>query len=269
MTEAGKRFPSVVAEAPQSTLLAFDFDGTLARIVPDPDTVSMVERSAAALERLAPVVGRIAIISGRPVRLLERAARVADRPALSRAVILGQYGAERLDVETGRRIDPPIPPGIAAARGEVMEILADMPGARLEDKGRAIAAHVRQCANPERALAGLATPMRLIAERHGLILEPGRLVWELRSATVTKGDALRDLVQQEKVRAVLMAGDDLGDLAAFDALADFADRGIATCALVSGSHELPQLADQADILCDGPDGVAAWLESLANAIVSD
>ena len=73
------------------------------------------------------------------------------------------------------------------------------------------------------------------------------------------------LVDEVDPLEVLFAGDDLGDMAAFDALGQIAARR-GTCAVVSGSPEAPEVAARADVLCDGPDGVAAWLTALADTV---
>lgn len=263
-TLAAEAFPAAVRKDPGRALLAFDFDGTLAHMNPDPEAVSLVEESASALEQLTGLGVDLALISGRPVDTLVRLGRLQERPAFSQATILGQYGIERLDLATGERRIPPIPVEIDRARPELAQLVADHPGAYLEDKGRALAVHVRRMPDPEAAQAALSEPVHQLAERHGLQVEPGRLVWEVRAASADKGDALRELIRQHQPRAVLMAGDDLGDLAAFAALAEAAKRGIYTCALVSDSQEQPELRRYADVLCDGPDGVAAWLQHLVS-----
>ncbi|HOA27661.1 MAG TPA: carboxyl transferase domain-containing protein, partial [Arachnia sp.] len=91
-------------------------------------------------------------------------------------------------------------------------------------------------------------------------------VLELRASSLTKGDALRELVRETGASAVAMCGDDLGDLPAFDVLDELRAEGLATCAVVAASAEQPALAHRADVLCEGPEGVAAWLAELARAV---
>lgn len=255
-----------VAADPKNALLAFDFDGTLSHMHPDPEKVSLAPASAAQLETLGDLVGQVAIISGRSVEAIGRLADAANEPGLAHAIILGQYGIERWDVAEDELREPPIPENVLRAKAELAEVMEGIPGGYLEDKGRAIAAHTRRCPNPEQTLADLEAPVREIAERHQMVVEPGRLVWELRSTTIDKGDALRELVAELSPTSVLMAGDDLGDLAAFKVLEELAEQGVTTCALVSGSAEQPILASHADVLCDGPDGVSAWLRMLVERI---
>lgn len=279
-THAGAAFAQVVAASPTKTLLAFDFDGTLAHIVQRPQDARMVEASADALETLANAGIQIAIISGRPVDTIVELADAHNRPGLKNAMIFGQYGAEHLNMATGTRHIPQPPEGITQARAELEAAIASHPGAHVEDKGLAIAAHVRETANPDEVFLQIEDDARNIASAHNLTVEPGRYVWELRGATVTKGDALAALIEEVQPEVVAFAGDDLGDLAAFAVLEDLRAAANmpgegattapppATCIVISGSAEAPQLQDLADILCDGPDGVAKWLRAIAAQVVS-
>ena len=94
------------------------------------------------------------------------------------------------------------------------------------------------------------------------MLHSGRLVWELRPPGHDKGRALRSVV--EDAPAVLYAGDDRGDLPAFEEVARLRSEGVAAVSVCSDSVETPDVVrDAADLLVDGPRGVVELLESLA------
>lgn len=270
VTEAGRIFPDLFAAHPEGALLALDFDGTLAHLVPDPEDSRMHDDSAKALAALGGALGQLAIITGRAVAAVRRLGRLDERPGLERIVVLGQYGVERWDAATGELQQPETGDGVAAAKRDLVSLLAELAaagrpvaGVHLEDKGRAIGVHTRRADDPEAALAVLESEVRRIGVAHGLHAEPGRLVIELRASTRTKGDALGALVSECSPSLVAMVGDDLGDLPAFELLPALRERGIACCAVVSSSEEQPALAEVADVVCDGPDGVAEWLAELA------
>mgnify|MGYP000157839530 CR=1 FL=1 len=65
--------------------------------------------------------------------------------------------------------------------------------------------------SPPQTIARVNRPYNEL-KGHGLVLEPGRSVLELRASSLTKGDALRELVRETGASAVAMCGDDLGDL---------------------------------------------------------
>ncbi|MFZ1382209.1 MAG: trehalose-phosphatase [Scrofimicrobium sp.] len=268
---SGSRFEEALSSNPRDSLLAFDFDGTLSRIVPRAEDARMVEESAEALARLARSGVQVAIISGRPIDTLLELSRAAEKPGLASSLIFGHYGAERLDLATGERSSPAPPRGISEAKRELVELLKQYPGATLEDKGLAVAAHFRNSSNRDVDFESAGARVREIAEHNELTVEPGRYVWELRGPTVTKGDALRELVIERRPSSVMFAGDDLGDIAAFEALAQIgnSEDGPVTCAVVARSNEAAELEKYADILCEGPGGIAAWLTALAASISAD
>ena len=79
------------------------------------------------------------------------------------------------------------------------------------------------------------------------------------------GQALRTLVRQRRPSAVMFCGDDLGDVAAFEAVRALRGEGVPGFTVFSGSAEVSALAERADVVVDGPDGVVALLGSLAGA----
>lgn len=268
VTPEARHFLEAAAAHPGDVLLALDFDGTLAPIVDDPDDSRLLPESAAQLARLGEKLGHIAIITGRPVSAVRRLGDLDDRDGLGNLVVLGQYGVERWDAATGRESGEEVPAGVAQALGELQAVTAGHEGVHLEDKGRAIGVHTRRATDPDATLRELEPAVRMIAEQHSLTVEPGRYVLELRSSTTTKGDALLALVEETGAKVVAMCGDDLGDIPAFRATHELRDRGLIACTVASASEEQPMLAANADVVADGPAGVAEWLRALADAVDS-
>jgi trehalose 6-phosphate phosphatase len=64
---------------------------------------------------------------------------------------------------------------------------------------------------------------------------------------------------------VLFFGDDLGDLAAFAAVRALRDQGTPGATVVSAAPESELAKDEGDFTVDGPDGVAEFLDALADA----
>ena len=63
--------------------------------------------------------------------------------------------------------------------------------------------------------------------------------------------------------AVLFAGDDLGDLAAYAAVEELRAQGVPGVTVCSRSAEVTALAERADLVVDGPAGVVALLRELS------
>ena len=70
------------------------------------------------------------------------------------------------------------------------------------------------------------------------------------------------------MKVVVFVGDDLGDLAAFDAVDRFRAEGTPGLLVCSGSTEVTALADRADLVVDGPDGVVSLLGVVADALTN-
>jgi trehalose 6-phosphate phosphatase len=270
VTPAGRAGLAALLTDPAGALLAFDFDGTLAPIVDDPAQAWAYEEAVHALSRLGPHVRALAVITGRRAEAAVRLGRFAGAAGLEALVVLGGYGGERWDPATGRgsAVDPG--PGMARVREELPGVLAAAgapAGTWVEDKGSAVAVHTRQAADPDSALARLVEPLAALARRHGLMVEPGRLVLELRPPGVDKGSALRSYAAECEARSVLFAGDDLGDLPAFQAVEQLRRRGVPGVTVCSGSAEAPAVAARADLVVDGPSGVAELLNALGARII--
>jgi trehalose 6-phosphate phosphatase len=270
-TAAGRVAWQRLQARPDRVLLAFDFDGTIAPIVPDPAQAYAHPDVVAVLGRLGRHLGAVAVVTGRPVREVLRLGGFAGAAGLGRLRILGQYGVERWRADTDRIEEPPPSEGIAAARDRLPGLLAelDLADAHLEDKGRAIGVHVRRLPDPAAAFDRLREPLHRLADAEGLQLEPGRMVYELRGRGVDKGDAVRSLVEEVDAEVVVFAGDDLGDLPAYDAVEALrANRagGRAGLLICPASAEQPALAARADLVVDGPEGMVALLTEWADAL---
>jgi trehalose 6-phosphate phosphatase len=254
---------------PGHAVVAFDFDGTLSPIVEDPEQARAHPGAVPALARLAPHLDSIAIITGRPAAVAVSYAGLAGVAGLEHLVVLGHYGLERWDASRGEVISPDTGPGVAVARRELPCLLAALnapDGTRVEDKGSAVAVHTRTASDPEAAFAMLREPLTDLARRHGLVVEPGRMVLELRPPGIDKGRALTAYVKERGARSVVFAGDDLGDLAAYDAVDVLRADGVSGLKVCSGSAEVTELARRADLVVDGPPGVVALVEAIADAL---
>lgn len=261
-TAAGAEGLAAIRSNPVRAVIGLDFDGTLAPIVPDPDAARAHPGVVPALRRLAPLVGSVAIVTGRPAATAVSYGTLADVPGLT---VLGHYGLERW--EGGELRAPPPPPGVDRVRAELPDLLARLgvpEGTWVEDKGSSLAVHTRRAVDPEGTLDLLRRPLDELAARTGLVVEAGRLVLELRSPGTDKRGALLAFVRERAARSVMFAGDDLGDLAAFDAVDELRAAGVRGVTVCSSSTEVAALAERADIVVDGPDGVVALLEALTD-----
>ncbi|MFC8084459.1 trehalose-phosphatase [Streptomyces sp. NPDC057340] len=269
VTAAGRAGLDALLADPGRAVVALDFDGTLAPIVPDPDRARAHPKAVPALAALAPKVASIAVITGRPAEVAVHHGGFAGVPGLDRLVVLGHYGAERWDAATGTLATPAPHPGVAAVRAELPGLLERSGAAQgtwTEDKGHAVAVHTRRAPDPQAAFEALRAPLADLAARHGLIVEPGRMVLELRPPGMDKGAALRGYVHSLNAASVLFAGDDLGDLPAYAAVDTLRAEGTPGLLVCSGSDEVTELRKRADVEVPGPAGVVALLTALAHRL---
>ncbi|MFD5566790.1 trehalose-phosphatase [Streptomyces cadmiisoli] len=268
-TPAGRDGLDAILARPGSAVIALDFDGTLAPIVPDPEQARAHPEAVSALAALAPKVAAVTVVTGRPAEVAVRLGGFAGVGGLEHLVVLGHYGAERWDAVSDEIRSPAPHPGVAAVRAELPALL-DRAGARqgtwVEDKGRAVAVHTRRAEDPQATFEALREPLTGLAGRHGLIVEPGRLVLELRPPGMDKGVALLDHVRELSAGSVLYAGDDLGDLPAYAAVDKLRSDGTPGLLVCSGSDEVTELRERADLVVDGPAGVVRLLRALADRL---
>ena len=179
--------------------------------------------------------------------------------------LLGQYGNERWSASRRRILSPRPPRGLATFERELPRLLREhgASAAYVEDKGLAVAVHTRRLPEPEVTFAALLPALTRLAARHDLVVEPGRNVVEVRSPGMHKGVAVRTLAEELGAGGFLFAGDDLGDLQAFEALGELEAEGTATLRVCSASHEESALQELADLVVPGPDGVLDLLTRLA------
>jgi trehalose 6-phosphate phosphatase len=237
-----------------AALVALDFDGTLAPIVARPEDARPAPGVVDALTALAPRIRRLAVVTGRPASAVVDLGGLAGVPGL---VVYGHYGLERWTA--GELTSPPVAAGVEVVRRD----LPPLPdGATVEDKHHSIVVHTRGTADPAGDLAALEKPLAALAARADLELVGGRFVWELRPPGIDKGGALRSLAADVGPGAVLVAGDDLGDLPLFAAATALGVPAVRVAVLGAGAD--PRVAAAADLTVDGP---AALVELLA-ALVS-
>ena len=267
-TDAGRAGLAALLRNPRRALVAFDYDGTLSPIVDNPTQARAHPLAVTTLADLAGHVGLVAIVTGRPAAQAVDLAGFRDLPGLRQLVVVGHYGMERWDATTAELRSTQPPKGLDAVRAALPAMLDSLGvgDAEIEDKNLSVAVHVRRMASPEEAFAAMREPLERLAHEHSLTAEPGRLVVEIRPPGMDKGIALRHLVDEVEARTIVFTGDDLGDLAAFAEVERLRREGRDGLLICSGSAEVTALAERADLVLDGPGGVALWMGALVERL---
>ena len=246
-------------ERPADALVVSDFDGTLSAIVTNPDEAAPVEGAIDVLDRLSRHVGEVAIISGRPLEFLEQ--WIPDR-----VTIFGLYGLESR--RNGERVDHPSAGAWRETINDVVEsaFRTGPIGTGVEPKGLSVTLHYRTHPEIEDEVLEWA---RAIEARTGLLARPARMSVELHPPVdEDKGTVLGRLAADHD-GPVLFAGDDVGDLPAFEALATLRASGRHAVGVVIDNPESPDaLRSSADLVVDGPAAVVDLLDRIATGHVT-
>lgn len=210
---------------PASTLLAFDFDGTLAPIRDDPSDVRISRAAAALLDEVTHTEGVVvAIISGRDADDLE------PRVNAPGAYIVASHGLEvRAPGGVLVRDTPPLRTELPHG----LKLEAEASGLRIETKKHGVALHWRGV--PYQAVAPLVDLFRTWAREADLELIEGRCVVEARCRGGGKEEALRWLVSALGTEHVFYAGDDITDFGALQFAAEHGGRAV----FVASSERVP------------------------------
>lgn len=192
----------------RAPLLGFDFDGTLAPIVPTPGKARLSRSVSDKLRRLAARLP-VAIITGR------EAADVRQRLDFEPWCVVGNHGADSV-AERGaaeRALD-----GVRAVFGVHADAVRAA-GVTMEDKGLSLALHYRLSRQPQQAAALIGDLLRDMGD--GCHAFPGKMVVNVVPAGVPdKGAAMHRLVQECSASCAFYVGDDVNDEPVFASAPD-------------------------------------------------
>jgi trehalose 6-phosphate phosphatase len=236
-----------------------DFDGTLSDIAPTPEQARPVPGAGQALATLARSFAAVAVVTGR--RASEVSGLLGHPPGVR---CFGLYGLE----DDRGPADPAAAGLVERIEGllpKVERAAARVPGARIEPKGLQVAVHYRGAADPESARRTLADRLRAVGGPAGLRVLEGKMVLELAPDDgPTKGDVVKRVARDLRLRAVLYAGDDLADREAFAAVDRLREGGVDGVKVAVRSAETPEdLAAAADVVVDGPGALVELLRGLS------
>lgn len=247
--------------ARDKALFALDYDGTLAPIVPRPEDAHLPGGALEVLTALSSSGATIALVTGRDVAGLLRVSGLAKVPRLR---IYALYGAQRwCDGMTGSE---PVTDEWDAVRSFLATIVRPSMGLWVEDKGLSLVVHARSLDDPEAALAQVRPAIEAFVGPLGLQVHAGRAIVEIRLPGFDKGRALKDVVRVVNASAVLVAGDDVGDLPAFDAARSLRSEGKIIWTVGIASDEAPEVARAADLSVGSPGDFLTLLADIARPL---
>ncbi len=197
-------------------VLLLDFDGTVSEIVNDPDAATLIPEVREVLESLSARCS-VAVVSGRSLDDIQSRVGV---PGLWYA---GSHGFELMSPEGEHHQNESAFAAVAVLERAAVDLrtrLAGIDGVLVENKRFSVAVHYRNV-SPGR-INDISAAVRVIADRDGLRVTGGRMVFELRpDVDWDKGRTLDWIIERVDSTAPLLPiyiGDDLTDEDAFDSV---------------------------------------------------
>jgi trehalose 6-phosphate phosphatase len=204
-TQVIQALPAVLS--PSETAFFFDFDGTLVELAPTPDGVLVQPRVIQLLRELRSLTnGAVAVVSGRGIDSIDGFLGMPDLP------VAGLHGAERRDANGDTQRIGFHDERLLRMEQVLAQVVNEHPGMLLEIKGAALALHYRNA--PDREPIAREATERLVADYPGsYVLQPGKMVYEIKPKDVDKGRATRAFLDELPFagRTPVFAGDDLTD----------------------------------------------------------
>jgi len=205
---------------PRTAALFLDFDGTLIDLAATPDDIVVPDGLIATLNGLRDVLdGRVAIITGRTDRDVARYLSQFAGP------IYGSHGGcLHWQDEHEYIVDPP--DTLQDMTQDAKHFTARHPGVAVEEKSMGFAIHYR--AKPELAEDVRAYVDGVVADNHALEVQASKMAFEVKTAGVSKGAALRDALTRFGWAASVpwVFGDDTTDEVAFQAAQELGGHGV-------------------------------------------
>jgi trehalose 6-phosphate phosphatase len=266
-----------LAEAPATTAILTDFDGTLSAVVTRAEDARPLAGVPDLLKRLAAQLGFVGVVSGRQVAwLVEQLAlsgQVETAGPAGHGIVhaAGLHGLERSTGDSPHLADGVATwlPVIEHARDEARAEAPD--GVDVEDKGYGVTLHWRKIADREGIADAVSRLAERLADSTGLRVRPGKASVELVPPVgIDKGSVVREWVASRGLKRVGFLGDDVSDLAAFvaiDKLCAGPEAAIAGLKVAVAGAEVPaELIDRADVVLAGPPEAVAMLRALADRL---
>ncbi|MGB6542343.1 MAG: trehalose-phosphatase [Xanthobacteraceae bacterium] len=212
--------------------ILLDIDGTILDIAPAPQEVWVPPMLRHTLGRLQELTGgALALVSGR---------KLADIDLIFAPLQLAAIGGHGAELRPVPGTEPRMRVGLLSK--DLKRKLATLtelgPGIIVEDKGYSLALHYRLAPDQgpalHTAIAGICAQMA----PNSVDVLPGKLVFEIKPAGVSKATAVRELMNYPPFnnRHPIFIGDDTTDEPVFGVIPDFGGLGFSVGRIVPGVH---------------------------------
>ena len=241
--------------------LITDVDGTISKTAPTPQEAEVSSLCRQYLSILCNRLALVAAVSGRPAIQLRTMLKI------DKMIYIGNHGLERW-IKGRTKLTRGLKKYSKTVESALEELapLLCMKGIRIENKGITATIHFRLCPEPETAKRDVLQALENSTQAKRLRIMPGRMsVNLLPPVELNKGSAVRQLIEEYRLRGGIYLGDEITDIDAFKAIhvassdSDFQGFAIA----VTSQEMTEELIAKADFTLKGVDDVERFLDWLS------
>lgn len=251
--------------------LLTDIDGTISPMARTPAEATVSADAKQAMTRLRDRLAVVGVVTGRSAQVGESLVGV---PGL---LYVGNHGMEWIEYEHLHHH-----PSVDAWQDQVRESLVEIAeiarrdgfedGLLVEDKRFSGSIHYRLAPDPAATHRQLVAATTEVAGRRGLRVTHGRLVIEVRPPVqISKGTALKDVVQQRELKGIVFLGDDITDVDGFRAVKELRETAgvVGVSVGVVAPETPPELVEATDVTVAGVTACVGLLTELSNRLRSN
>ena len=226
------------------TAVVTDIDGTISKIVLNPDEASVSQIMKVTLKKLVHKFSLVGVITGRNVKNAE------EMLGINELLYIGSHGLEYLkggEIHIEPEVEKylPIIQKIAQnIRG--MKELCNIPDILFQEKGLCFTVHYRKCEDPMGTRRKILDTINEMEGLEKFKITEGRKVVEIRPKIGhDKGTILEKLVIENALEKIIYLGDDVTDVDAFNKLKGLKGEGkVNSISIVVVSEEVPEFVKE-------------------------
>jgi trehalose 6-phosphate phosphatase len=246
----------------RKTAIITDIDGTISKIVLDPDKAVISRIMKNTLEKLVNKFHLVGVVTGRNVRNAKEMLEVEG------LLYIGSHGLEYLK-DNKSYIEPEVEKYLPLIKKVAQDIhteeLSNIKNILFQEKGICLSIHYRNCEDPEGTHRKILDALNEIEGFENFKITEGRKVVEIRPKIGhDKGTILEKLIFENSLEKVIYLGDDVTDVDAFNKLKELKKEGKVdgVCIVVISEEVSEYVKENASFYVDGVDDVQkffSWL----------
>lgn len=227
----------------KKTAVITDIDGTISKIVLDPDKAVISRIMKNTLRKLVNKFQLVGIITGRNVRNAKEMLEVDG------LLYIGSHGLEYLkddEIYIEPEVEEYLPIIKKVAQDIQTEELCSIKDILFQEKGICLSVHYRKCEDPEGTRRKILDVINELEGLENFKITEGRKVVDIRPKIGhDKGTILEKLVFENAVEKIIYLGDDVTDVDAFNKLKKLKGEGkVNGVGIVVVSEEVPEFVKE-------------------------